>query len=164
MNIKTIPIEKIKPSKYNPRVDLHPNQKEYQAIKKSLDEFGLIEPLIWNEHNGNLIGGHQRLKILIASGIKEIEVSAVNIEDEKKERILNIALNKIEGQWDKLKLVDVLNTFEKEDALLAGFTDDELKDLKHFEENLADTHESPQSMLDRKTPVKCPECGHEFET
>jgi ParB-like chromosome segregation protein Spo0J len=62
---------------------------------------------VWNERTGNLIGGHQRLKVLKERGDGEVEVSVVDL-DKTKEKALNLALNKISGDWDYPKLKDVL--------------------------------------------------------
>ena len=97
MIIQKIPINKINPAPYNPRLDLQPEDPEYQKLKKSIEEFDMVTPLIWNKQTGNLVGGHQRLKILIGQEIKEIEVSVVDLP-EAKEKALNIALNKISGK------------------------------------------------------------------
>ena len=108
MKIQKIPIDKINPAAYNPRKDLQPGDKEYQLLEKSIKEYGFIEPLIWNKNGGNLIGGHQRLKILKARGDTEVEVSVVELDD-IKEKALNIALNKIGGDWNNDKLSEILN-------------------------------------------------------
>ncbi|MCK4792599.1 MAG: ParB N-terminal domain-containing protein, partial [Desulfobacteraceae bacterium] len=90
MLIQKISIKKINPAHYNPRKNLKPDDSEYQKLLKSIEEFGYIDPLIWNKKTGNLIGGHQRLRILLAKGSKEIEVSVVNLPLEK-EKALNVA-------------------------------------------------------------------------
>ena len=106
--VQAVPLGKINPSPYNPRIKLKPGMPDYESLKKSILEFGYVDPLIWNEHNGRLIGGHQRLTILKELGYKEVDVSIVNIKDEKKEKALNIALNKIEGDWDIPALKEIL--------------------------------------------------------
>ena len=55
--IRTIPISKINPARYNPRVDLKPGGAVYEKLKRSLDTFGCVEALVWNERTGNLVGG-----------------------------------------------------------------------------------------------------------
>ena len=72
LDIRNIPIGKIKPAAYNPRKDLQTGDAEYQKLLKSLDEFDCVEPLIWNRRTGNLVGGHQRFKILLARGDREV--------------------------------------------------------------------------------------------
>lgn len=59
MNIQEVEVNKINPAAYNPRIDLQPGNNEYEKLKKSIEEFGYIDPLIWNEQTGNLVGGHQ---------------------------------------------------------------------------------------------------------
>ncbi|MEC1552061.1 ParB N-terminal domain-containing protein [Bacillus haynesii] len=100
MNIREIPVEKINPAAYNPRIDLQTGDLEYEALKNSIKKFGYIDPLIWNERTGNLVGGHQRFKVLMENPEKII-VSVVSLNGDE-EKVLNIALNKIEGDWDKI--------------------------------------------------------------
>jgi len=130
MEIRKIPIDQINPTEYNPRKDLQPDDPEYEKLKKSIREFDLVEPLVWNKRTGNLIGGHQRLKILIENGIKEVDVSVVDLP-ENKEKALNIALNKIQGDWELLKLKDLFQEIDtgEFDIEITGFDDEEIEDL-----------------------------------
>lgn len=64
MEIREVPVEKLNPAAYNPRKDLKPGDPEYEKLKRSLDTFGCVEPIVWNERTGNVVGGHQRLKVL----------------------------------------------------------------------------------------------------
>ena len=111
MDIQTIDIDKINVAPYNPRLDLRPGDKDYEKLKKSLLEYDLVEPLIWNKTTGNLIGGHQRLKVLKEFGNTQVQVSVVEFSSEK-EKALNIALNKISGDWDIPKLKDLLEELD----------------------------------------------------
>lgn len=54
MEIKRIPLNQINPAKYNPRKDLKPGDPEYEKLKKSIDEFDLVEPLVMNKRYGSL--------------------------------------------------------------------------------------------------------------
>lgn len=131
MDIRTIPIYRINPASYNPRADLQPGDSEYEKLWRSINEFGYVEPIVWNEHTGNLVGGHQRFKILVNElGCTEVEVSVVNL-DEQKERLLNLALNKINGRWDEEKLGRLLSELQSGGAELelSGFDDEEISDL-----------------------------------
>jgi DNA modification methylase len=112
MDVKRVPISQINPATYNPRKDLQPSDSEYQKLKKSINEFGFLIPLVWNRQTGNLVGGHQRLKVLIAEGAKEVEVSVVDLPLDK-EKALNLALNRIQGQWDQEKLANLLDELTK---------------------------------------------------
>ncbi len=108
MEIRKLPIKEIDPAAYNPRRDLKPGDSDYDKLKRSIETFGCVEPLVWNQRSGYLVGGHQRLKILIARGDREADVSVVDLPPEK-ERALNIALNRISGDWDSRKLAQLLD-------------------------------------------------------
>lgn len=126
MEIRTMRIEDLSPADYNPRVDLQPGDPDYEALRRSVEEFGLVEPLVFNERTGRLVGGHQRLKVLRATGWTEVEVSVVDL-DEVSEKTLNIALNKIEGDWDIEALGSLLeNIAEFGEVELTGFNEIEL--------------------------------------
>ena len=71
MNIQKIRAELLNPATYNPRKDLKPGDKEYEKLKRSIEEFGYVEPVIWNQKTGNVVGGHQRLKVLLDLGQTE---------------------------------------------------------------------------------------------
>ena len=130
MKVERVPIDKINPAKYNPRKDLQPGDPEYEKLKKSIAEFDLVEPLIMNKRGNVLVGGHQRLKILQELGHTEVEVSIVDLPPEK-EKALNLALNKISGEWDMPMLKDVLEELDtgEFDIEITGFDMSEVEDL-----------------------------------
>ncbi|MCK5236311.1 MAG: DNA modification methylase [Deltaproteobacteria bacterium] len=143
MDIQTVEIDRIKPATYNPRKDLQPGDPEYVKLKKSILEFDMVEPLVWNKQTGNLVGGHQRLKILKEMGVKSIEVSVVDL-DEVKEKALNLALNKISGEWDYPSLKDLLEELDTGafDIEITGF------DTKEIEELMTQFHEPEPGLTD----------------
>jgi ParB-like chromosome segregation protein Spo0J len=128
VEIRKMPIDEINPAHYNPRKDLQPG--DYEKLKKSILEFDLVEPLVWNRRTGRLVGGHQRLKVLKELGYSEVEVSVVDLPEEK-EKALDIALNKIQGDWDYVKLKDLLEELDTGafDIELTGFGLDEIEQL-----------------------------------
>ena len=91
MVIQTLPVGKLVPADYNPRKDLKPGDPEYDKLKRSIEQFGYVEPVIWNKTTGRVVGGHQRLKVLIDMGITEVECVVVELP-ETKEKALNVAL------------------------------------------------------------------------
>ena len=101
MNIEKISMEKLLPAKYNPRKDLQPGDPEFEKLKRSITEFGYVEPIIWNKRTGVVIGGHQRLKVLQHLGYTEVDCVVLDI-DEQKEKALNVALNKISGRMENV--------------------------------------------------------------
>lgn len=129
MEIRTINASLLKPAAYNPRKDLQPGDADYQKLEASIEAFGLVEPIVWNETTGNVVGGHQRLKVLLAQGRTEIEVSVVHL-NERDEKILNVLLNKTGGRWNIGKLSDLLQELDDTgDLALTGFDDWELQSL-----------------------------------
>lgn len=129
MEFKKAFISELKPAKYNPRKDLHPNDPEYQKIKKSIEEFGYVDPVIVNS-DYTVIGGHQRLKVLKEMGQAQIDVVVVDIP-KNKEKALNVALNKIAGEWDDAKLLDLLQEIKLDGLLdVTGFDDKEFAALE----------------------------------
>lgn len=97
MLIRTVDINELHESVFNPRIKLEKTSKEYQQIAASIQEFGFVEPLVANEHNMCVIGGHQRLQVLKDSGATEVECVMINETDPEREKALCVALNKIKG-------------------------------------------------------------------
>ena len=131
MNIRTVPLDQINPAPYNPRVDLKPGGRAYDQLKGSIKEFGCVEPLVWNERTGTLVGGHQRLKVLRELEHQDVEVVVVDLTLEK-EKALNLALNKIQGDWDEDKLATLLKELQQLpdfDVSLTGFDLPEISEL-----------------------------------
>lgn len=129
MNIQKIRIDKLIPATYNPRKDLKPNDSEYIKIKNSIENFGFVSPLIIN-NDMTVIGGHQRLKVLKELGFTELECIVVDL-DKTNEKALNIALNKIQGDWDEEKLEELLQELKLQnfDMNLTGFDFDEVDEM-----------------------------------
>ena len=74
MKISKMKLADLRAADYNPRVDLVPGMDEYEKLKNSLLEFGFVDPPIFNERTGNLIGGHQRVAVAKDIGLfNEIE-------------------------------------------------------------------------------------------
>ena len=129
MNIQIIDINKLIPATYNPRKDLKPDDAEYIKIKNSIVKFGFVSPLVINK-DMTVIGGHQRLKVLKDLGITEVECIVVDL-DKTNEKALNIALNKIQGDWDEERLEALLQELKLEefDINLTGFDFDEVDEM-----------------------------------
>ena len=130
MTIERVPVSKLNPAPYNPRKNLKPGDPEYQKLKRSIKDFGYVDPLVWNKRTGTLIGGHQRLKVLINEhGAMEVDVSVVDL-DETAEKALNLALNKIAGAWDDPALAKLLLELKNDEAghlACTGFDEDEVE-------------------------------------
>lgn len=84
LDIQKIAVEKLNPAKYNLRKDLKPGDPEYEKLKKSIKTFRYVEPIIWNKRTGNIIGGHQRYKILKEQGVNEVVCVVVDMDESEE--------------------------------------------------------------------------------
>ena len=141
MKIEKIPISRINAATYNPRKDLKPGDAEWDKLVRSIEDFGFVEPLVWNKRTSILVGGHQRLKVLKHLGHTEVEVSVVDL-DEPREKALNIALNKVTGEWDIPMLKELLVSLDDGsfDVTSTGFSEEEIEAL------VTSTPERPQDI------------------
>ena len=155
--MRVMPVEAVRPADYNPRVALRPGDPDYEKLKTSVTDLGLIDPLVWNETTGNLVGGHQRLRVCVDCGIKEIPVYVVHLSEEK-EKQANLALNRITGRWDEQKLQELLRGLNPKELRLSGF---EPFDVKKFEPEQINSAVSDEKMVDDGM-CKCPRCRYRF--
>ena len=104
-------IDQLKPADYNPRILC---DKGYAGLKKSLERFGYVDPIIWNKRTGNVIGGHKRLEILKEQGETHVQVIMLDIPLEE-EKALNVTLNNpyIQGEFDMPKMEALLPEIEE---------------------------------------------------
>ncbi len=121
LNVFYVDIDQLKFAEYNPR---KATKKQYQQLKKSITEFGFVEPVVVNsaENRKNIIiGGHFRVKVAKDIGIKQVPVIYLNITDIEKEKELNLRLNKNTGDWDW----DLLMNFDEIMLKDVGFEETE---------------------------------------
>ncbi|MFZ5591718.1 MAG: site-specific DNA-methyltransferase [Bacillota bacterium] len=130
MDIQKIPAGKLNPAAYNPRKDLKPGDKEYEKLKRSIEEYGLVELIVWNKRTGNVVSGHQRLKVMLELGYTDIDCIVIDL-DEQSEKALNLAMNKIGGAWDEDKLASLIADLDAGafDISLTGFDAAEIDEL-----------------------------------
>ena len=143
MKIKTVEINSLRPASYNPRIQLKPGDPEFEKLKKSIQEFGHVYPVIVNK-DMTIVGGHQTVSVLKALGNKTVEVNIVDLT-KAKEKILNVALNKISGEWDFEKLADLMKGLKDDDIDIStmGFDEGEINKIFKDQENLNDPDDIP---------------------
>lgn len=124
--LKEMPLSSLIPADFNPRKALKPGDSEYEKLKRSIESFGLVLPLILNEQSGRLVGGHQRLTVLKDLGYETVPVMVLSLDD-AHEKALNLALNKISGDWDEAKLLSLLSDLDE--ISVTGFDEAELETL-----------------------------------
>ena len=171
MEIVKVDINELISPEYNPR---QITDEEMGKLKNSINEFGYIAPIIVNKHNNHIIGGNQRYEALKELGYEEIDVVYIYEKDENREKALNIALNKISGEWDEVKLNQIftemkLAGFDK--VSLTGFEDYEVQELSiindinyddDFDLTDDDLSEDKEEEVE-KEEVTCPYCNETFE-
>ena len=145
MQTETISISKLLPEPKNPRKDLKPGDPEYEKIKGSIKKFGFLDPIIFNTKTKKILGGHQRLKVLVADGAKELHTiqlgayswafSDMELKEltPSEEHAANIALNRIGGEWDTQRLTDLLGELKTDgfDISITGFSRT-INDTSHY--------------------------------
>lgn len=138
MTIKRMILSELNPATYNPRKELKQGDPEYEKLKRSLEQFGYVELIVVNAANDNtVISGHQRLNVLKDMGVTEENCILVEL-DTDKEKALNIAMNKINGEWDKEKLALLITDLQGMDfeISLTGFDPAEIDDV--FRDSVSD--------------------------
>ena len=130
MLIQSIAISELQPSPYNPRLTLKPGDKRWKKLERSLSEFDLVQPIVWNQRTGHIVGGHQRCEVLRYSGVTEVDCVVVDLPL-AREKALNVALNNSEvgGDWDAAKLMALVVDLKSTPAIdptLTGFDEHQL--------------------------------------
>ena len=128
MQTEKIRIEELVSPSYNPRTI---TSEEIKKLKDSINEFGYVDPIIVNRVNNHIVGGNQRCLALKELGYTEVDVIFIEEEDLNREKALNIALNKISGEWDNEKLETIFQDLEFDgfDLSFTGFDNVELEDF-----------------------------------
>lgn len=121
------PVDKLKPSNYNPRTI---SEKDLKALVKNMNKYGTLEILVANQRTGNIISGHQRLKAALLLGMEELPVIWIDVS-KRDEKMINLAMNKISGEWDAPMLKDILEEIDngEGDMDMTGFDDVEIEML-----------------------------------
>lgn len=185
MEIEHIKITDLKPAEYNPR---RISEEDYQKLKNSISTFGLVDPIIVNLKNMHIVGGHQRYDVLLDEHMLDNDFMAelpmirlgdvgfvftdtsLSIEDDAHEKALNLALNKISGDWDNDKLSMVLEDLNSSglDLELTGFNEYELTELQfendiEYDDNISESDLSENTSSKEVKRIICPYCGKEFD-
>lgn len=127
LQIHHVPVSDLRAAEYNPR---RMPDEQMRLLMRGIEEFGVVDPVIVNRRSGNIVGGHQRVEACKRLGRETIPVVYVDLDD-AREKALNLALNKISGEWDEDRLRSLLSELRagEMDLDLTGFSGVELDDL-----------------------------------
>ena len=114
LHVVYVPVSRLRPWAGNPR---SMSAAEMEKLKRSIREFGFVEPLVVRRQDDTVIGGHQRLAAVKARGMTRVPVIYVDLS-EAQAKVLAVALNNISGDWNLPKLGELL---------------EELRDLKSLD-------------------------------
>jgi len=126
--IEEVVIDELRPDPANPR---RISNDQLEALTRSLQTYGFVQPVLARREDKIVIGGHQRLLAARRLGYKTVPVIFLDLTLEQA-RVLNLGLNKISGDWDQellARLVANLQPVEDIDLTLSGFGEDELAKL-----------------------------------
>lgn len=165
MQLKRLNVSLLKPAPYNPRLTLKPGDSAWKKLERSLKEFDVVQPIVWNERTGHIVSGHQRLAVLMHRGTTEVDCVVVDLPLEK-EKALNVTLNNsaVASDWDPDRLLDLVSELQALpdfDATLTGFDEQQLNDLlltpatdeerdEHIEEG-----DSSLRQVTLEVPIEC---------
>lgn len=160
-----VAFDDMNPAPYNPRKKLEAGDEEYESLKQSMDHFGYVEFIVWNEATRNVVGGHQKMQVLKDEGQAGADVVVVHMEDPNEEKALNLALNKISGRWDMDRLGAVLRELQSADlADLTGFSQREID--KFTAETAKEAEQIGEidvaEFQDAAFEHQCPKCGYRW--
>ena len=153
MKLVAKPIDTLISPKYNPRRKLTPEDGEYQKIKRSIDSFGYVDPIIYNKRTMHIVGGNQRWQVLKDLGYPTVQCVEVDLDD-AQEKALNVALNKISGEWDMELVHDLLLELDAGgfDITLTGFDMSEI--LPPVEDPLKEWDGMPEYVNEDETGLQ----------
>lgn len=129
LKVEYVTLENLISPPWNPR---YISEEEMESLVRSIREFGFVEPLVVRKETMEVLGGNQRLEAARRLGLQEVPVVFVSLPSDAKARALNLALNRISGQWDLAMLSQVLAEIQEEapdDLILTGFREEELEEL-----------------------------------
>lgn len=161
-HIRKVRFLDVKPMPDNPRTI---SDRSLSGLEASIARFGYVEPIVWNERTGHIVGGHQRFSILKGRGVEEATMVVVSLAPEE-EMAANLTLNnpKIEGTWDDSALPLITQVEEANNQLFKALNMDILKEA--LEKKAPEDGDEPSGIPvedgdgEGEPDTKCPCCGH----
>ena len=158
LDVQTVAVADLIPWADNPR---EIDDAALAGLGASIDQFGLVDPIIWNRRTGHVVHGHQRLAVITDRGVTQTDVVVVDLP-EIEEQALAVELNnpEVQGRFTDGLAEIIKRIGEAQPGLPEPLRLDKL--LRQMRPTFDPVGPEEQGRLDRRSPVKCPECGHEF--
>lgn len=171
--IRKVKLSDVKPMDDNPRVM---EDRNLAGLEASIERFGYVEPIVWNERTGHIVGGHQRYGVLKSKGVREAAMVVVDLSG-SDEMAANLTLNnpKIEGTWDDTALALLSQVEDSDGELFDSLNMDTLREsLEKKPPKPSDDEVDPQpegldiddeddEEPDPEPDTECPCCGHKWD-
>ncbi len=156
LRVEQVALAEMRPAPWNPRTI---TDFQLEALQHSLEEFGAVEPVVLNA-DGLILGGHQRYAAARALGWDSLPAVRLDL-DEESAKLLNLALNRISGEWDTSMLAELVSTIDRQasEFVVAGFPSDEVERLLASLDQDAPP-EFPE--VDATTDHQCPSCHYQW--
>ena len=107
--VERVPLSQINPAPYNPSKPIEPGSGGYEKLKRSLERFGQVLPLVWNKQTGHLVGGHQALTVIRTEWPETTELPCQVVDlPADAEKALNVRLNTRATEDDPVRLGELL--------------------------------------------------------
>lgn len=148
LKIEVIDINQLKP--YEKNAKLHPKE-QIEQIKKSIEQFGMNDPIaIWGEDN-TIVEGHGRLEALKQLNYKEVPCIRLDHLTDEERKAYTLAHNKLTMNSDfdldilNDELDDILNIDMSDFGFDLDFEDEEEKEI--IEDEVPEVPEEPKAKL-----------------
>ena len=156
LKVDYIPIEQLKPYEKNAKIH---TQEQIEQIKKSIQEFGMNDPIgIWGKDN-LIVEGHGRLQACKELGMKEVPVIRLDDLTDEQRRAYTLVHNQttMNTGFNMNILADELDNIDIDMSEL-GFLDSEEVDLDDF----FTEPEEPNEKEKETDTITCPYCHKQF--
>lgn len=156
LRVKQAKLADLRPTDWNPRTI---SEFQLNALKASIEAYGAIVPIVANA-DGTILGGHQRYEAALALGLKDFPTVFVDVDEETAKR-LNVALNRISGDFDEHALAQIVSGIVEGpvELLDMGMAEEEVRKLL-MSLNVPPPAEFPTPSTE--TDHRCPSCSYEW--
>ena len=158
MDISTLHFDETNPN--------HLTDQQMTALRKSMEKYGYLAPVIIDQDN-NIADGEHRVLVYKQLGRTQIPVYRLNLTNDTDRRILRQVMNKLHGEHELTKdTQEIIKIIEG--GQLAVLSELLAQQEKSFQYMVDQFNESQDKVLEAlsdegiETNHKCPKCGYEW--